>query len=93
MLAPTSGPRLFLLGRKTFHRGNRHDEFLAFALDLDRNLALSCTHFLHAYRAGGFSHQTSNYWRTFGSMSTGLPFQALLMVSQARCHRSWLAGM
>lgn len=30
-LAPTSGPRPFLLGRTTFHRGERHDEFLALA--------------------------------------------------------------
>jgi hypothetical protein len=28
-LAPTAGPRPFLLGRTTFHRGERDDEFLA----------------------------------------------------------------
>ncbi|QDU31394.1 hypothetical protein ETAA8_65510 [Anatilimnocola aggregata] len=30
-LAPPSGPRPFLLGRTTFHRGERRDEFLALA--------------------------------------------------------------
>ena len=30
-LAPPSGPRPFLLGRTTFHRGERHDKFLAIA--------------------------------------------------------------